>query len=51
MESSKIRLLMEKIQKIRSKLEDLDICGPVPYLDEAIENIERAIDELDIYNG
>jgi hypothetical protein len=49
METGKLRTIINQLVNINSKLEEKDICGPIPSIEEAIENLERAIDELESY--
>jgi len=45
----KIKDVIKKLNKVKANLEDGDKYGPIPYIDEAIENLERAIEELGLY--
>jgi hypothetical protein len=48
-EKTKIKDCIKKTESIISSLEEDDVCGPLPYLQEAIENLENALEELESY--
>jgi len=47
----KLQKIKSDIDKVITKLDSQDILGPVAYLEECLENIDAAIEELDLYFG
>lgn len=45
----KLKKLISDIKKLIDKLDESDVLGPVGYLEEAIENIESAMEEWNYY--
>ena len=46
----KLIKIKSDIQKIIDKMDNIDLIGPIPYLEESIENIEQAIEEWNLYH-
>jgi hypothetical protein len=47
----KMQAVINSTKKLIASLENLDIEGPIPFLEEAICNIEQAQEEWELYHG
>jgi len=46
---NQLEAIIKQIERMNKKLDDQDICGPIPFLEEAIEQIRNAIEDLENY--
>ena len=46
----KIKKVKSDIQKVIDKLDSNDLVGPIPFLEEALENLDAALEEWELYN-
>lgn len=48
--NDKVKKIKSEIQKVIDKLDSNDIIGPISYLEEALENLDAALEEWELYN-
>lgn len=47
----KLKKVMAELKKMIQKLEEIDVYGPIEYLEEAVLNVDAALDEWNLYLG